>query len=226
MVAIGYPDCGASVFGSRRGWDLTPPCDDYDPPTSWDGQVYTLPHGGADQFLEFIQGPIRKEVLSLFPGFMPDREILVGHSFGGLCALHALFTANTCFDTFVTISPTTWWSKFFLLTEEARFLEQQQQTESETAEGKKPSLYLAYGYLEQYPRQRKSYSDDEYLKRLAHAIALKTKDDIDEMAGRLRESERFEFVKLKEYVDDDHGSVAGRALEWAVCDVLDPDRFD
>ena len=221
VVAIGYPDCGHYVFGSRRAWDLTPPCEDYEPPTSWDGQVFTLPHGGADQFLDFIQGPVRQRILGLFPGLAPEREILAGHSFGGLCSLHALFTANTCFDTFIAISPTIFWSKHFLLSEEKLFL---QHIQLETGK-KRPSLYLSYGYYEQYPRKRKIYSDEEYAKRLAHAMSLKTKDDIDDMAQRMQASDRFELVKIKEYLDDDHGSVAGTALEWAVLDVLDPDRF-
>jgi predicted alpha/beta superfamily hydrolase len=221
VVGIGYPDCGHYVFGNRRAYDLTPPCENYVPPKSWDGRVFTLPHGGADVLLNFIETRVRGRVLDLFTGFIPDREILAGHSYGGLCVMHALFTHGKCFDTFISISPTIWWSDHFLLSEEKRFL---LETPS-NGQMKAPSLYLSYGHYEQYPRRRKVYSDEEHAKRLAHAISLKTKDDIDGMAARLHRSGRFELVKVKEYMDDDHGSVAGCALGWAICDVLDPDRF-
>lgn len=227
VVAIGYPECGHYVFGNRRGYDLTPPCEPYVPPRSWDGREFTLPHGGADELLKFIQGPVRSRLFEqIFPGLHPAREILVGHSFGGLCTLHALFRRDTYFDTFIAISPTVWWSDRFLLSEEKTFCGHQTQHSSSTEKPPLPlSLYISYGHYEQHPQRRKAYSDDEFARRTAHALALRTGDDANDMAERLRGSGRFELVKVKEYMDEDHGSVAGCAIGWAMCDVLDPDRF-
>ena len=218
MVGIGYPDCGHYVFGNRRSYDLTPPVEHYVPPTYWDGRVFPAPHGGADELLGFIQGPVRQHLLEkLLVGFKPEREILVGHSYGGLCTLHAMFSSQTIFDTFIALSPSIWWSDSYLLTEEKKFMASPKSTEL--------SLYMAYGHYEQYIRKRKDYSEEEYIKRAMHALQARTNGLIDEMAGRLRKSDPFQLVKCKEYMDEDHGSVAGCALGWAICDVLDPDRF-
>jgi predicted alpha/beta superfamily hydrolase len=219
VVAIGYPDTGHYVFGDRRAYDLTPPVRHYVPPTSWDGREFAMPHGGADKLLELIQGSVRHWLLTdMFPHFVPEREVLVGHSYGSLFALHALFRNDTCFDTYVALSPTIWWSDHFLLGEEKAFQERNDHKKS-------LSLYLSYGHYEQYPKRRKIYSDDEFAKRQAHALSWRTKGDADEMADRLRASSRFSTVKVKEYMDEDHGSLAGCALGWAICDILDPDRF-
>jgi predicted alpha/beta superfamily hydrolase len=223
VVAIGYPDCGNFVFGNRRSYDLTPPTETYDPPRSWDGSTFNAPHGGADDFLQFIQGPVREHLFSrILPSVVAEREILVGHSFGGLCTLHALFSQQSCFGTFIAISPSIWWNQCYLIQEEQEFLNRK----ATTPDQGKPSLYLSYGHYEQYPHRRRIYSDDEYAKRCDHALAWRTKDNADEMASRLDKSGHFFMVKVKEYADEDHGSVAGCALGWAVCDVLDPDRFD
>jgi hypothetical protein len=222
VVAIGYPDCGNFVFGNRRSYDLTPPSETYVPPRSWDGSTFNAPHGGADEFLQFIQGPVRDHVFSqVLPSVKPDREALVGHSFGGLCTLHALFSGQTYFNSFIAISPSIWWNECYLLQEERKFLARKATVSDQV----KPSLYLSYGHYEQYPHRRRIYSDDEYSKRCTHALAWRTKDNADEMALRLATSERFTTVKVKGYADEDHGSVAGCAIGWAVCDVLDPDRF-
>lgn len=64
--------------------------------------------GGADAFLSFI-------VDELMP-YIDDNyrtapyEILVGHSFGGLFAIHALLARPDVFDAYVAISPTLWWN--------------------------------------------------------------------------------------------------------------------
>ena len=192
------------------------------PPRSWDRKEFRLPHGGADKLLDFIQGPVRARIFNdIFPGINPEREILAGHSFGSLCAMHALFALPTCFDTFIAVSPTIWWNEHFILSEEANFLNDPASTHGD----KRLTLYISYGHHEQYPRQRKAYSDDEYARRRALALTLRTKDDADAMAERLRTSGLFWLVKAKEYMDEDHGSAAGCALGWAVSDVLDPDKF-
>lgn len=222
VVGIGYPDCGHYVFSSRRAYDLTPPCDPYVPSRSWDGKCFPLPHGGANKLLDFIQGPVRSRIFDdLFPRFKPEREVLAGHSFGSLCAMHALFARSTCFDTSIAASPTVWWKEQFILSEEKKFLDRL----ALARDMMPPSLYISYGHYEQYPRRRKAYSGDEYAKRRPHALSLRTKDDSDDMAERLRGSGLFKLVKAKEYVDEDHGSVAGPALSWAISDVLDLDRF-
>lgn len=219
VVGIGYPDCGHYVFGGRRSYDLTPPCPNYTAPRSWDGKTFDATHGGADALLDFIQGPVRTYLCEhVFIGFNLTREVLLGHSYGALCALHALFRGDTVFDTFVALSPAIWWSDKFILVEQEAFLARKGRQNVR-------DLYLAYGHYEQYPRKRKSWSDDEYTQRAKNAESLRTNDAAEEMAARLSLSDSMAVVKCKAYPDEDHGSVAGCALGWAICDILDPDRF-
>ena len=64
--------------------------------------------GGADDFLRFIAEELMPYVEER------DRtapyEILVGHSFGGLFAVHALLERPALFDAYVSISPSLWWN--------------------------------------------------------------------------------------------------------------------
>lgn len=184
--------------------------------------MYPAAHGGADELLAFIQDSVRPYVLgTVLQGLKPEREVLVGHSYGGLCTLHALFSGKTVFDTFIALSPSIWWSDSYLLQEEHDFMA----SSRNQAQNGPLRVYLSYGYYEQYIRRRKDYSDEEYAQRAAYALGLRTNDLIDDMAARCSKSDRFELVKCKVYMDEDHGSVAGCALGWAMSDVLDPDRF-
>ncbi|MBP0444453.1 alpha/beta hydrolase [Roseomonas sp. SSH11] len=65
--------------------------------------------GGADAFLDFIE----TELLPAIGRHAPldrTRLALFGHSFGGLLALHALFTRPALFSRLVSASPSLWWA--------------------------------------------------------------------------------------------------------------------
>jgi predicted alpha/beta superfamily hydrolase len=95
MIVVGVPS------GSTRTRDLTPPL--AAPDKEYPGG------GGADDFLRFmttelgpfIEGRYRTE---------PFR-VLIGHSFGGLFAVHAMLSEPASFDAFIAISPSLWWDK-------------------------------------------------------------------------------------------------------------------
>ena len=53
--------------------------------------------------------------------------VLVGHSFGGMFSLYALFTRPTMFQHVVAISPSLWWRDRFLLEHERAFSQQAQE---------------------------------------------------------------------------------------------------
>ncbi len=63
--------------------------------------------GGADAFLRFFTEELIPQVEKDYRT-APFR-ILVGHSFGGLFAVHALFNAPTTFNATLAISPSLWW---------------------------------------------------------------------------------------------------------------------
>lgn len=92
------------VGNTDRTRDLTP--------THWDGDpddgVDQLPtSGGAGAFLRFLTEELAPWVDATYRT-QPYR-ILVGHSFGGLFAIHALTSAPEGFDAYISISPSLDW---------------------------------------------------------------------------------------------------------------------
>jgi predicted alpha/beta superfamily hydrolase len=63
--------------------------------------------GGADRFLQFIREELFPKIEADYRT-MPYR-ILVGHSFGGLLAMHALLDQPDMFQSYVAIDPSLWW---------------------------------------------------------------------------------------------------------------------
>ena len=63
--------------------------------------------GGADRMLAFLADELIPEVEGMY-GTSPFR-VLVGHSFGGLFAAHAMLTRPDVFQGYVAISPSLWW---------------------------------------------------------------------------------------------------------------------
>ncbi|GAB1200303.1 hypothetical protein APSETT444_009673 [Aspergillus pseudonomiae] len=195
-------------------------------PRGIDGQQQTAPHGGATRFLEFLVGTVRTTLLTdVFCGLSVIKEILIGHSLGGLCTLHALFQNTTPFDTFIALSPSIWWNNEFILGEAERFLKQRQDGVGSEPHATMPSLMIIYGSLEQERRCHPSWSEDKYRRVKALSQERKMKDNADALANRLRESGQLSKVRVKEYQDEDHGSVVGGGISWAVGAVLDEGRF-
>ena len=63
--------------------------------------------GGADRFLEFIDGELKPWVNENFR--TEPFEILGGHSFGGLFAVHVMLNRPDSFDAYIAVSPSLWW---------------------------------------------------------------------------------------------------------------------
>ncbi len=81
-----------------RGLDLTP-----------DKRKEVTNSGGADKFLKFINTEVKPYIRSEYA--VTDFEILAGKSFGGLFALHVLFTDEQSFDAYLILSPSVWWGE-------------------------------------------------------------------------------------------------------------------
>lgn len=110
LVAIGYPSDTPLDF-TRRAFDLTPPA----PP-----ERNNPPQGGHDLFLDFIEQRLMPKVAERFK-VDPDQRSLVGHSFGGMLGIYALFTRPTLFQHVVAVSPSLWWRDQHLLAPERVF---------------------------------------------------------------------------------------------------------
>ena len=98
MIVVAIPN-------TNRARDLTPTANRY----AYDGtEVPGDPEGGGgDAFLEFI----RDELMPTIEAEYRTRpyEIIVGHSLGGLLALHALVNHPGMFDAVIAIDPSLWW---------------------------------------------------------------------------------------------------------------------
>lgn len=104
LVAIGYPSTTPLDF-ARRAFDLSPPAPQ---------ERNTPPQGGQDLFLDFIETRLMPKVSQQFK-VDQDQRSLVGHSFGGMLGVYALFTRPTLFQHVVAISPSLWWRDQYLL---------------------------------------------------------------------------------------------------------------
>jgi hypothetical protein len=69
--------------------------------------------GGAARFLSFLKDEVRPRIEGAYR--TAPYRVLVGHSLGGLFALHTLTTAPGTFDAYVVMSPSLWWDDRRLL---------------------------------------------------------------------------------------------------------------
>jgi predicted alpha/beta superfamily hydrolase len=110
IVAIGYPSDTPLDF-VRRAFDLSPPVPQ---------ERNEPPQGGQDLFLEFIEKRLMPKVSERFK-VDQDQRSLVGHSFGGMFGVYALFTRPALFQHVVAVSPSLWWRDRYLMAPERTF---------------------------------------------------------------------------------------------------------
>ena len=181
ILGIGYP--GGALFDSeRRAADLLP-----------------VP-GGADRFLDAILGEMIPAVEAIVP-LDPARRSLIGHSYGGLFTLHALFTRPGLFHAYVAGSPSIWWQeRAILLTEEAF---------RQASSGAAGRLLMTVGDAEQ------GDGPGGNPQRAARLSMARMRDNAADMAARLSASPRVacEFVV---FPGENHVSVIPSMLSRAV----------
>lgn len=118
LVAVGY-DVPTRNDVVARAYDYTPPV--YEQGARQPNPVVLgREGGGADEFLALL----RERVKPLVRGRAAvdgRREYLWGHSYGGLFALHVLFTQPDTFARYITGDPSAWWADGALLQEWRRF---------------------------------------------------------------------------------------------------------
>jgi len=104
--------------------------------TGWDGKEDPSleSSGGGDTFLRFISEELSPEIDSTYRT-LPYR-ILVGHSLGGLLALHALLDTPQMFQAYIAIDPSLWWDDQVLVRRIASRLD-------EDAQGLRGSAYIS-----------------------------------------------------------------------------------
>lgn len=100
--------------------------------------------GGLDDLLRIIE----QEVKPLVRGIVPvdaDKELLFGHSLGGMAVVHAAFVEPDAFDIFIASSPSIWWNNKQVLRDEAAF------AASVRAGKAKPRILITVGSKEAGP---------------------------------------------------------------------------
>ncbi|ROR21023.1 hypothetical protein EC845_2892 [Comamonas sp. BIGb0124] len=111
IVAIGY-DTPLGFDVSARAFDYTPPLDA--PAVTLAEEARGRLGGGAELFLDLLTERIRPQVQAM-AAVDPSRQGLWGHSFGGLLALHTLYTRSALFSRYAVADPSMWWHRGYLL---------------------------------------------------------------------------------------------------------------
>ncbi|GAB4527050.1 MAG: hypothetical protein OHK0046_44480 [Anaerolineae bacterium] len=127
VVGIGYPEGHDAVDSfwisfTRRDHDLTPTPDEAAQKAMETQHQRPAPNGDAGGFLKFIQHELIPMIERDYRAD-PAQRILLGHSYGGLFALYALFEAPDLFQTVIAGSPTLAYGSRFTFQQEATFAE-------------------------------------------------------------------------------------------------------
>ncbi|WNJ93120.1 alpha/beta hydrolase [Bosea sp. 685] len=166
IVGIGYPT--EEPFDvERRTYDLTP--------AAKGGQPGALATGGAAEMLDFIADEVMPVIERRFTTD-GARRALVGHSFGGLFVLHALFNRPALFSAYLAASPSIWWQERAILDHERRFYVRGQMTD------RVPKVAIMVGELEQVAEPAFPEAGS---RRAADLAARRMVDNARDMAGRL-----------------------------------------
>ncbi|KAL4946518.1 hypothetical protein BDV06DRAFT_218238 [Aspergillus oleicola] len=200
VVAIGYPLAGTGKVYSRvrRNFDLTVPT----PKAPLEG------YGGADILLDFIEESVRPTIKKMFPNVTISREALYGHSYGGLLALHTLFTRPDMFDAYIASSPSIWWNERCILSEALQFIKDIKDDAAYTSGAKKlPTLMMYLGGLEQDPPRWNDEPDDAWEGRKKTAAILNMRNNVLSLMELIRGCTRLHAMSFSEYGTEDHGTV-------------------
>lgn len=206
VVAIGYPG-DAPYDLDRRALDYTPAA----PPAPGGATGRPQPQsGGADAFLAFIEDDLKPAIAREFP-VDAARQALFGHSYGGLFAMHVLFTRPQAFSTYVASSPSLWWNAGSIRHEEEAF--------AAGAAGRSYDVrvILSVGQYEQRlsPRERAALPPDKADERTRRLRQRAMVDSTAALADRLGVLPGL-AVRFRIHEGETHGSVVPIALARAM----------
>jgi len=203
---IGYPINDHSLWYSQRSEDLTPPCEMIEPPLDDEGKPSDQLYGGADRLLAFIQDILKPFIQTkAFTGIVVEKNMVLGHSYGGLFTLHTLFTHSGMFDIYIAISPSIWWNAKFINKEEASF-----------ERNKAKKLFISYGSYEQHPVQKPKETDNDFELRQKLANFYRLKDNAIELHQRLLDNNKLGGLNIKEYPGETHISVIACGINGGI----------
>lgn len=170
------PECiVVAIKNTNRSRDLTPTVD----------SSLSYKNGGANTFATFLRDELVPEINNNYNTL--DYKILIGHSFGGLFAMHTLFEESIDFNAFIAIDPSLWWDNEVVV--------KKLENSMATVNLKGHTLFLANA--NSIGNQKEPSKQHQ-----AHFLAKKN-------MLKLLESESFKNLNLhtKYYENEDHGSV-------------------
>ncbi len=183
-----------AIPNTNRTRDLTPS----HTTIGFDGEEtdFLQESGGGDAFLKFVRD-------ELFPKIDSDyrtapHRTLVGHSFGGLLALHALLDAPDMFQAYIAIDPSLWWDDKLLVRQAEKIGADDERT---------GSVYISLANRETGEPRLSEEAGREFGKTLAGA----------EYSG-------IRFT-LQYFEAEDHGSVPLLSLYYGLLHVFEGYKF-
>jgi predicted alpha/beta superfamily hydrolase len=206
VVAIGYPE------KSRRDLDYTLDAPMGPPETYRDGRPYPAREGGgADRFFDFLENEVRPLIAERYP-IDPKRQTLLGNGYGGLFALHVLFTKPEAFQTYIASSPSVWWNNRYVLEEQKAFAERIAKSPIEA------QLVMTVGDLEQsLTRIEASWPEDEREEHRLKISRRRMVDNTRELAWKLEALAAHGLrVDYRIFPGESHKSVTPMAISHAL----------
>lgn len=159
-----------------------------------EGQRFDFPtSGGAGKFLQFIETELIPQVESRYRT-QPYR-VLAGHSFGGLFALHTIFTRPEVFDAVIAVAPSLHWDDRYVYRMAEKFVKEHRELNA--------ALFFTMG--------EEGEVADREMKALSALL-------------RKRAPRGFEWGS-QQFEDEDHGSVVLPSHYAALRKVFAPWRF-
>jgi predicted alpha/beta superfamily hydrolase len=198
IVGIGYAEGNDAIEAfresfTRRNLDLTPVRNEDDEKSMEEQHKRPTPSGGAGNFLAFL----KEELIPLIEQEYradPARRILVGHSYGGLLGLFAMFEAPGLFETLIVGSPTLSYGNRYTFQREQAFAQEHKQLPAR--------VYLYAAELEE------DINDTTVTDTLRLAAILQG-----------RKYEGFSLVKHV-FLDQNHCEVAAPGFQWGLKNAL------
>lgn len=183
VVGIDYPGGDLADAMRRRYWNLTPTEQAPEALAIDRGYMGDVRGGGAGAFLEIIEREIKPRVRRRAPA-APGRDILFGHSLGGLFTLHVLFNRPEAFRTYLSLSPSIWWNRRVVLEDEPRL------TARLPGLDPAPRVWIGVGGAEQDPPAAAAPGGPDLAATQARVREARMVDNARELAERLAEMSR------------------------------------
>lgn len=217
IVSIGYPNTIAdSPYSTSRYADMQPPVCATCPLPTMPG----VP-SNADGLISFIDTALRPWVQnSVFAQANFNRDALYGHSFAGLFVLYALTARPDLVDTFLSASPALYWNDDYVFNQ-TEFLAPLRSNATVPGNATKPAFQISYGGLEQFPKRRRTESDEEFAFRKSILEPMRMTDLSNRLYADLAGSKALRDVELNVYPNSYHSTVGGAALADGIDYFLD-----